>query len=86
MTGNLRHGRVKRRSHFRRLGPGLVHQTGANQSRNCHRAALFGYYVVRWLRPQINWNAALWPEVAARTAEVYDAVCAAPPPDRKSVV
>lgn len=39
----------------------LWHQTGANQSRDCHRAALFGYYVRRWLRPQIDWNAALWP-------------------------
>lgn len=40
----------------------LWHQTGANQSQDCRRAALFGYYVRRWLRPQINWNAALWPE------------------------
>ena len=51
----------------------LWHQTGANRSRDCHRAALFGYYVVRWLRPQINWNAALWPEVAASmTPEFLD--------------
>lgn len=39
----------------------LWHQTGVNQSR-APRAALFGYYVRRWLRPQINWNAALWPQ------------------------
>ena len=51
----------------------LWHQTGANSSRDCHRAALFGYYVVRWLRPQINWNAALWPEIAAgMTPEFLD--------------
>ncbi len=43
----------------------LWHQTGENRSRDCHRAALFGYYVLRWLRPQINWNAALWPETIA---------------------
>lgn len=43
----------------------LWHQTGANRSAAGERAALFGYYVLRWLRPQINWNAALWPEIAA---------------------
>lgn len=46
----------------------LWHQTGANQSQDCRRAALFGYYVRRWLRPQINWNAALWPETVARSS------------------
>lgn len=40
----------------------LWHQTGANRSLDTQRAALFGYYVKRWLRPQINWTAALWPE------------------------
>jgi fumagillin biosynthesis dioxygenase len=49
----------------------LWHQTGANQSRDCHRAALFGYYVMRWLRPQINWNAALWPETIARLSPEF---------------
>lgn len=44
----------------------LWHQTGTNRSRDCHRAALFGYYVRRWLRPQINWNAALWPDTVAK--------------------
>ncbi len=43
----------------------LWHQTGTNRSHDCHRAALFGYYVRRWLRPQINWNAALWPATVA---------------------
>lgn len=51
----------------------LWHQTGDNASRDQHRAALFGYYVVRWLRPQINWNAALWPEtVASLSPEFLD--------------
>ncbi len=40
------------------------HQTGENRSLDCQRAALFGYYVQRWIRPQINWNAALWPATA----------------------
>jgi ectoine hydroxylase-related dioxygenase (phytanoyl-CoA dioxygenase family) len=44
----------------------LWHQTGANRSADTRRAALFGYYVRRWLRPQINWNAALWPETVER--------------------
>lgn len=44
----------------------LWHQTGANRTANATRAALFGYYVLRWLRPQVNWNAALWPETVAR--------------------
>lgn len=51
----------------------LWHQTGTNRSRDCERAALFGYYVLRWLRPQVNWNAALWPEtVAAATPAFLD--------------
>ena len=37
------------------------------------RAYAFGYYVLRWLRPQINWNAALWPATIARlTPEFLD--------------
>lgn len=43
----------------------LWHQTGTNETSDCERAALFAYYVARWIRPQINWNAALWPGVAA---------------------
>jgi len=43
----------------------LWHQTGENRTPGVERAALFGYYVARWLRPQINWNVVLWPEVAA---------------------
>lgn len=43
----------------------LWHQTGANSSRSTQRAAILPYYVLRWLRPQVNWNAALWPETVA---------------------
>jgi ectoine hydroxylase-related dioxygenase (phytanoyl-CoA dioxygenase family) len=43
----------------------LWHQTGPNQSADRTRAALFGYYVCRWIRPQVNWNFTLAPEVAA---------------------
>ena len=42
------------------------HQTGENRTREGQRAALFGYYALRWLRGQINWNNALWPETVAR--------------------
>jgi ectoine hydroxylase-related dioxygenase (phytanoyl-CoA dioxygenase family) len=41
------------------------HQTGANRTHSGQRAALFGYYALRWLRPQINWNTALWSETVA---------------------
>lgn len=43
----------------------LWHQTGENRTASVHRAGLFGYYVQPWIRPQINWNAALPAEVAA---------------------
>jgi fumagillin biosynthesis dioxygenase len=42
------------------------HQTGANTTANSERAAILPYYVQRWLRPQVNWNASLWPETVAR--------------------
>lgn len=40
----------------------LWHQTGANETSEQRRAALFGYYVLRWIRPQMSWNTTLWPE------------------------
>lgn len=46
----------------------LWHQTGDNRSQDTRRAALFGYYVRPWLRPQVNWNAALWPQTVAQLA------------------
>ena len=41
------------------------HQSGVNRSAQTHRAALFGYYVRSWIRPQTNWNVCLDPDVAA---------------------
>jgi 5-dehydro-6-demethoxyfumagillol dioxygenase len=41
------------------------HQSGVNRSADRHRAALFGYYVRSWIRPQVNWNVFLDPAVAA---------------------
>ncbi|MEM7542696.1 MAG: phytanoyl-CoA dioxygenase family protein [Pseudomonadota bacterium] len=41
----------------------MWHQSGVNSSPDAERAVLFGYYVLRWLRPQMNWNAMLWPEI-----------------------
>lgn len=40
----------------------LWHQTGQNRTADGSRAALFGYYVQRWIRPQMSWNTTLWPE------------------------
>jgi ectoine hydroxylase-related dioxygenase (phytanoyl-CoA dioxygenase family) len=49
------------------------HQSGVNRSAQTHRAALFGYYVQSWIRPQMNWNVALDPDVAASlTPEFLD--------------
>ena len=41
------------------------HQSGVNRTPDHHRAALFGYYVRSWIRPQVNWNVFLDPDVAA---------------------
>jgi len=49
----------------------LWHQTGENRTDGSERAALFGYYVARWLRPQINWNVVLWPEVVRTLDPVF---------------
>ena len=35
------------------------HTSGANTTRDEDRALLFGYYSADFLRPQVNWNAAL---------------------------
>src|SRR5829696_5598633 len=43
----------------------IWHQSGINRTADRHRAALFGYYVRSWIRPQVNWNVLLDPEVAA---------------------
>jgi hypothetical protein len=62
-------------------------QTGANRSHDSRRAALF--FVKRWLRPQINWNAALWPEhprAIPRWATSTGNVEGADPDGRRAVV
>ena len=41
------------------------HTSGANITRDEDRALLFGYYTAPFLRPQVNWNAALSPAVQA---------------------
>ena len=40
----------------------MWHTSGANITADQDRALLFGYYTVPFLRPQVNWNAALSPE------------------------
>ena len=49
----------------------LWHQTGANTSHDTRRAAVLPYYTLRWLRPQVNWNAALWPETVTQLDEEF---------------
>jgi hypothetical protein len=41
------------------------HTSGANVTADEDRALLFGYYSAAFLRPQVNWNAALSPAVQA---------------------
>lgn len=43
----------------------LWHTSGANVTANEDRALLFGYYSKPFLRPQVNWNAALSPSTQA---------------------
>jgi ectoine hydroxylase-related dioxygenase (phytanoyl-CoA dioxygenase family) len=43
----------------------LWHTSGANITADQERALLFGYYTKPFLRPQVNWNAALSPELQA---------------------
>ena len=43
----------------------MWHTTGDNVTRDEDRALLFGYYACNFLRPQVNWNAALSPETIA---------------------
>jgi ectoine hydroxylase-related dioxygenase (phytanoyl-CoA dioxygenase family) len=49
----------------------LWHRSGVNSSAGTHRATLFGYYVRSWIRPQINWNVALDPAVAAQVDDSF---------------
>lgn len=43
----------------------LWHTSGANITADQERALLFGYYSKAFLRPQVNWNAALSPATQA---------------------
>lgn len=48
------------------------HTSGANVTADEERALLFGYYCKPFLRPQVNWNAALSPATqAALTPELH---------------
>jgi hypothetical protein len=49
----------------------LWHQTGANTTTDRERAGLFGYYAMPWLRPQVNWNIAIDPDVAATAPPAF---------------
>lgn len=49
----------------------LWHRSGVNRTADRHRAALFGYYVRSWIRPQVNWNAFLDPDVAAASSSEF---------------
>ena len=51
----------------------LWHTSGANITADEDRALLFGYYSKAFLRPQVNWNAALSPQTqAAIDGELFD--------------
>jgi ectoine hydroxylase-related dioxygenase (phytanoyl-CoA dioxygenase family) len=45
------------------------HTTGPNRTADRHRIAIFGYYIRPWLRQQVNWNAALAPDVVAQLTQ-----------------
>ncbi len=45
----------------------LWHTSGANVTADEDRALLFAYYSAAFLRPQVNWNAALSEDVQAQT-------------------
>lgn len=51
----------------------LWHTSGANLSKDRERALLFGYYSSSFIRPQVNWNAALSPEtVTTLSPQMHD--------------
>lgn len=47
----------------------MWHTSGANITRDEERPLLFGYYTKPFLRPQVNWNAALKAETQASLSE-----------------
>ena len=42
------------------------HTSGVNRTGDRHRAGIFGYYVLPWIRQQINWREALSPQTVAQ--------------------
>jgi ectoine hydroxylase-related dioxygenase (phytanoyl-CoA dioxygenase family) len=50
----------------------LWHTSGANVTKDEERALLFGYYTKDFIRPQVNWNAALSPAtIASLSPELF---------------
>ncbi|MCW1381650.1 phytanoyl-CoA dioxygenase family protein [Novosphingobium sp. KCTC 2891] len=47
----------------------MWHTSGANITKDEERPLLFGYYTKPFLRPQVNWNAALSPETQNALSE-----------------
>ena len=47
----------------------LWHTSGPNRTADEERALLFGYYTMDFIRPQVNWNAALSAETQAALSE-----------------
>jgi ectoine hydroxylase-related dioxygenase (phytanoyl-CoA dioxygenase family) len=49
----------------------LWHQAGANRTADRDRVALFCYYVLPWIRPQVNWNTALDSHVVGSMSDEF---------------
>ena len=49
----------------------IWHTSGINRTADRHRAAIFGYYVLPWIRQQINWREVLSPATVARCSEDF---------------
>jgi ectoine hydroxylase-related dioxygenase (phytanoyl-CoA dioxygenase family) len=47
------------------------HTSGVNRTADKHRAAIFGYYTVPWIRQQLNWRELLDPDVVAQCSEEF---------------
>lgn len=47
------------------------HTSGENRTQDRWRAAIFGYYVLPWIRQQLNWRDALSAETAAQCPDEF---------------
>jgi ectoine hydroxylase-related dioxygenase (phytanoyl-CoA dioxygenase family) len=47
------------------------HTSGINRTPDRYRAAIFGYYVLPWIRQQLNWREVLSPETVAQCPPEY---------------